>query len=112
MQWQNVLYFIFSAGTFFLMMRFGCGAHIMGHGHHHGSSDGPAEGGTPRPLQSVDPVCGMMVETKDAKTALYEGRPYYFCSPKCRDKFEEAPQIYAKGGDHAAAGMEHHHGNS
>jgi YHS domain-containing protein len=112
MQWQNVLYFFLWAGAFFVMMRFGCGAHVMGHGHHHGSSGGPPEGGHPRPVQSVDPVCGMTVETKEAKTALYEGQAFYFCSAKCRDKFEAAPQTFVKGGDHAAAGMEHHHGNS
>ena len=109
MQWQNVLYFILWAGAFFVMMRFGCGAHVMGHGHHHGSRSGPPEGGTQGRAQSVDPVCGMTVETKSAKTALYEGRAFYFCSAKCRDKFEAAPQTYAKGGDHAATGMEHHH---
>jgi hypothetical protein len=32
---QDVLYYGFWAGLFFLMMRFGCGRHIMGHGHRH-----------------------------------------------------------------------------
>jgi len=113
MQWQNVLYFILWAGAFFLMMRFGCGAHVMGHGHHHhGSHGGPSEGSTPRPTQGVDPVCGMTVDTQDAKTAVYEGQVYYFCSATCRDKFEAVPQSYAKRGHHPAAGMEHHHGNA
>ena len=31
----DVLYYGFWAGLFFLMMRFGCGRHIMGHGHRH-----------------------------------------------------------------------------
>jgi hypothetical protein len=30
---QSLLYFLLSAGLFFVMMRFGCGAHVMGHGH-------------------------------------------------------------------------------
>ena len=30
MQLENVLYFLAFAGLFFLMMRFGCGAHITG----------------------------------------------------------------------------------
>ena len=30
---ENVLYFVIGAGIIFLMMRYGCGAHIMGHGH-------------------------------------------------------------------------------
>ena len=29
----NALVFIVIAGFFFLMMRFGCGAHVIGHGH-------------------------------------------------------------------------------
>ena len=35
---QNLLYFAIWAGLFFLMMRYGCGSHIMGHGHHHGAT--------------------------------------------------------------------------
>jgi hypothetical protein len=34
----SILYFLLWAGLFFVMMRFGCGAHVMGHGHHHGNS--------------------------------------------------------------------------
>ena len=29
------LYFLLWGAFFFVMMRFGCGAHIMGHGHGH-----------------------------------------------------------------------------
>ena len=29
------LYFLLWGAFFFMMMRFGCGAHIMGHGHGH-----------------------------------------------------------------------------
>ncbi len=98
MQLGNVLYFLIWAGLFFVMMRFGCGSHIMGHGHHHGS-------GSPRDrhndswasrAQAVDPVCGMTVKTSAAKSAVYDGRPYYFCSQNCRDKFEAAPASYVK----------------
>ena len=32
---QDILYYVFWAGLFIVMMRFGCGAHIMGHSHHH-----------------------------------------------------------------------------
>jgi hypothetical protein len=34
MQIQDFLYYMLWAGLFFVIMRFGCGAHIMGHGHH------------------------------------------------------------------------------
>jgi hypothetical protein len=37
------------AGVFYLMMRFGCGAHMM-HGHHGSSKDDPEK--------YTDPVCG------------------------------------------------------
>ncbi len=32
------LYFLLWGAFFFVMMRFGCGAHIMGHGHRHSAS--------------------------------------------------------------------------
>ncbi|MCK9994604.1 MAG: hypothetical protein Dbin4_03124 [Alphaproteobacteria bacterium] len=31
---NSLLYFALWAGLIFVMMRFGCGAHIMGHGGH------------------------------------------------------------------------------
>ena len=42
---QNILYFAVWAGFIFLMMRYGCGAHIMGHGHHHGATGSDDQGG-------------------------------------------------------------------
>ena len=102
MELQSVLYFLLWAGLFILMMRFGCGAHVLGHGHHHANTGsrenhGP-EGelsGTP-PAEAVDPVCGMTVQTVGAKSAVHAGRPYYFCSPSCREKFEANPAAYVK----------------
>ena len=36
------LYFLLWGALFFVLMRFGCGVHIMGHGHKHGiDSDEP-----------------------------------------------------------------------
>lgn len=35
---EAVVYFILWAGLFFVMMRYGCGAHVMGHGHKHDGS--------------------------------------------------------------------------
>jgi YHS domain-containing protein len=94
---------------FFLMMRFGCGAHIMGgHGHHggHGKADDTAEG------QTKDPVCGMAVDRdKSTAASAYHGKTYHFCSASCRDKFEQAPEKYLGGagqGEHQHGG--HHHG--
>jgi hypothetical protein len=36
---DNIWYYLLWAGLFFVMMRFGCGAHVMGHGHHRNGSD-------------------------------------------------------------------------
>jgi hypothetical protein len=33
----NILYFLLLAGLVFVIMRYGCGAHVMGHGHHGGA---------------------------------------------------------------------------
>jgi YHS domain-containing protein len=102
---ENVLYYLFVAGMFFVMMRFGCGSHVMGHGHHHSSSAGGAP--TPPPADDIDPVCGMTVATRTAKSSAYLGRVYYFHSRECRDKFEATPEAYAKV---AALNQEHRHG--
>ena len=115
MQLQNVLYFLVWAGLFFVMMRFGCGAHVMGHGHHHGgtSSDARGPGSDPRsapPDRVVDPVCGRTIETARAKSTVDDGRVYYFCSQDCREKFEAAPTSYVKAGDVTSHGREKHHG--
>jgi membrane fusion protein, copper/silver efflux system len=48
----------------------------------------------------TDAVCGMDVDPKKAtvagKTALHDGKTYYFCSDECRTKFEKAPKLYIK----------------
>lgn len=100
-QLGNILYFLLLAGLFVVMMRFGCGAHVMGHGHHHGakSSDDQASDSNVRlvaPDRAVDPVCGMTVQTTGAKSAVHNGRVYYFCSQDCRQKFESSPASYVK----------------
>ena len=93
-------------GLFFVMMRYGCGAHMMG-GHGHGGHGGAKPVG-----DTKDPVCGMSVDPrKAAAAAVREGMTYYFCSTSCRDKFEQAPEKYA--GASAQGGHqqgEHHHG--
>ena len=77
-----------------------CGAHVMGHSHHHGGkADDRSGDGNLRwvaPDQAVDPVCGMTVQTAGAKSAIHNGQVYYFCSQDCRLKFEAAPASYVK----------------
>lgn len=96
---QSLIYFLIVAALFIFMMRFGCGSHVMGHGHRHGRHDqggadagGAGPGATP--VQAKDPVCGMTIETATAKSTLYQGAAYYFCSASCRDKFEASPRSY------------------
>lgn len=43
-----------------------------------------------------DPVCGMDVEPKTAAaTSEYRGEMIYFCSPHCKEKFDDAPELYS-----------------
>ena len=110
---ESLIYFLLFAGLIFLMMRFGCGAHVMGHAHR-SSSAGRAEAGSqPRlvpPAKDTDPVCGMRVETADAKSSFFDGRLYYFCSASCRDRFEANPTAFAQPAEAASQGKEHAHG--
>ncbi|MFN3746480.1 MAG: heavy metal translocating P-type ATPase [Hyphomicrobiaceae bacterium] len=42
-----------------------------------------------------DPVCGMSVDPHTAKHRhVHEGRPFYFCSARCREKFIADPMKY------------------
>lgn len=43
-----------------------------------------------------DPVCGMLVDPRDAAAKrVHQGKDYYFCSPGCAEKFDQAPERYA-----------------
>lgn len=97
-----LIYFLIWAVLIFLFMRFGCGAHVAGHGHGRSKHGGAAQGGqgpseTLRwipPESGVDPVCGKSVSTEGAKLSVHDGMVYYFCSRNCRDIFEAAPKQY------------------
>lgn len=44
-----------------------------------------------------DPVCGMDVNERDASaTAQHQGRTFYFCSPACKQRFDQNPEQYAR----------------
>ncbi len=48
-------------------------------------------------VTATDPVCGMTVDTLAAKHShRLDGRTYYFCSGRCREKFIAAPSKYLK----------------
>jgi YHS domain-containing protein len=97
---EALIYFLLWAGVIFLMMRFGCGAHVMGHGHgqHDRESTGPEARRSDMhwvpPETDIDPVCGKTVRTDQAKPSVHEGMVYYFCSRECRERFEAAPDLY------------------
>ncbi len=37
---------------------------------------------------SIDPVCGKPVVEEDAESFEYKRRTYFFCSERCRGRFE------------------------
>ena len=96
---ETLVYFLFWAGLFFLMMRFGCGSHITGHHSHKKAgkenSNSESELRWIPPVNDVDPVCGKTFQTKYSIPSVYNGSVYYFCSLDCREQFEAAPHLYA-----------------
>jgi len=112
---ESLLYFALFAGLFFLMMRFGCGAHVMHrHGRHeeHDRLGSVPPVGADRwvpPATAIDPVCEMTVNTATAKSSIHDGTIYYFCSAKHREQFEANPQRYTRGRI-ATKALEHNHG--
>ena len=60
----------------------------MNHTPHHDHADDVA--------RVKDPVCGMSVTPGSARggSAAHDGRDYWFCNPKCRDKFIADPVRY------------------
>ena len=85
---QGFFSLLMFAALFYLMMRFGCGAHLVhGHGGHEHESDSGVGGAT-------DPVCGMAVVADQGYTKMHLGQQYRFCSRTCLDKFEANPDRY------------------
>ena len=48
---------------------------------------------TPSTHSLRDPVCGMSVDPKQSVSYEHAGQTNYFCSERCRKKFQENPQI-------------------
>jgi P-type Cu+ transporter len=49
----------------------------------------------PAPNTVRDPVCGMYVEPAGARgSAEFQGKTYYFCSPRCVERFKAEPEKY------------------
>ncbi|HKY38175.1 MAG TPA: YHS domain-containing protein [Polyangiaceae bacterium] len=45
---------------------------------------------------AIDPVCGMTVNPSAARggSHTHEGQTYYFCNPRCRERFAANPGQY------------------
>ena len=95
---SGLVTFLLFAGFFYLMMRFGCGSHMV-HGNH-GSHAGHGGHGSPEDQQShaiemvKDPVCGMEVASSQGYAKVHEGIWYRLCSRECLEKFDADPQRY------------------
>jgi len=72
--------------------------HQHDHHHHdraHGGCGHGHDGGVTAAGTARDPVCGMTVDPHNARhRAEHDGRPYYFCSAGCREKFMADPDRY------------------
>ena len=105
---DQILNILFWAAFIFVMMKYGCGSHIMGHRH---NKSGPNEnGGASKnnairlipPEKDVDPVCKKVVHTHNSKPSIHDGSVYFFCSRECREIFEAAPNLYIGPGSERA----------
>jgi xanthine dehydrogenase accessory factor len=55
------------------------------------ATEARAAGGT-----EIDPICGMTVVVAGARhTAEHAGRTWYFCNPRCRERFLATPERWA-----------------
>jgi len=69
--------------------------------HHHGAMAQSCCGGSHEAAKSTaaatatDPVCGMCVDPATAKHRFsYQGQNYFFCSARCRERFEAEPEKF------------------
>jgi P-type Cu+ transporter len=50
------------------------------------------------PERVTDPVCGMTIDpAKAAGSSTVAGKTYYFCNPRCKEKFDANPAAYGAG---------------
>ena len=80
---------------------------MAGHDHHHhdhAAHGHPRDGDTTE--KARDPVCGMSVDPATAKHRYtHEGRDYFFCCAKCREKFIADPTKYLAPAKDPVCGM-------
>jgi Cu+-exporting ATPase len=69
-------------------------------GHHHGAAPKSCcgnHGATDETTAAtaIDPVCGMRVNRDTSKHRFsYQGQDYFFCSARCRERFEAEPEKF------------------
>jgi Cu+-exporting ATPase len=51
------------------------------------------------PTETIDPVCGMGVDSARAPSVSHGGRRWFFCRPECAESFRENPARYLGGGE-------------
>lgn len=107
---QNWWWILLVIGVFLLFSRRGHGLGGFGHGHHgyqtspggyredRDHSEHSASGHSIRPAVATDPVTHKDVPTTQAVTSVYQGRIYYFENADSRQRFEAAPDQYAREG--------------
>lgn len=84
---EGLVTFLIFAGLFYVMMRFGCGAHMTKDSHRGGQQETENKG-------NVDPVCGIDVGVYQGYGMMHNEALYRFCSRKCLDKFEFEPEKF------------------
>jgi len=72
-------------------------------------SHGPSAAALPDET-AIDPVCGMTVKRAASRggTFEHEGSTYYFCNPKCHDRFVNDPAKYLNSSSKAVAAAPAH----
>lgn len=98
-----LFYVIIWAIVVLLMMRFACGAHVTRHSKTEHRKNGHLSRQDLRwvaPERDQDAVCGQSITPQKAKSSVYQGWVYYFCSRECREIFEAAPETYVRSGAH------------
>lgn len=110
MSFDTIVNIAIFAAALVLMVRFGCGRHMMGHAHSAAHAGARGDASSAR-HDAIDPVCGMSVDKGSARSASFEGRAFYFCSDSCRRTFEASPADYAvKAVAAPANASQHRHG--
>ena len=112
MDWltQNWTYLLLLVGVI-LFMRFGgmgCG---FGGRRTHPAHDPDRSRRVDTAAESapaIDPVSGRMVDPMTAVATIYQGHAYYFESRESRDRFEAAPDKFARAPEGDQKGGGHH----